>query len=868
MHGGRGGCIFRSPLAARRSPLAARRSPPVPPRPRPPVRPALLALALLVSAGCAGTRPAAEAAPPEAAASNGRGGAAKKDGPKPYAEVVTDDAVTDPGLFTVHRIGDRLLFEVPDSLFARDLLSVVRIAQVPADLGGYIPAGAKVAEGVLRWERAGDRVLLRTQSYAAVADEALPIAQSVRVNNFEPVVAAFPVAAVTPDSAGVVVDVTDLYAKDTPALSGLSVDQRTQFKVRRLDESRSFIDGAKSFPENVNVRYTTTYDAAAPPSNEGAGTLSLQMFQSFVLLPREPMTARLADDRVGFFTVRQIDYGRDDQKAAEREYVRRWRLVPRDTAAYLRGELSEPVTPIVYTLDPATPERWRPYFCQGVEDWNRSFEVAGFKNAIRCEMPPAPGDTTQFDPEDVRFSTVRYVASETRNATGPSVSDPRSGEIIESDIIWYHNHIRSYRNRLMIETGAANPQARSLTVDEELIGETMRQVIAHEIGHALGLPHNMIASSAFPVDSLRSPTFTSAYGVAPTIMDYTRQNYVAQPGDGVTRFVRMIGPYDDYAINWAYRWYPDVTTPDDETATLDALIDEKEGDPTYRFSSGFGGYNPDAQTEDMGDDPVLASTYAVANLKRVVPNLVDWTSTPGEGYDDLEEIYGETLGMWRRYMGHVVTVVGGVRETPKASDQAGVVYEPVGRDEQERALAFLDANVFQTPTWMLDPAILRRIQPVGAVDGIRRAQVGVLDQLLDPMRLGRLVEAETIPGPVAPYPLAAFMDDLREDVWAELDARRPAVDVYRRNLQRGYVERLTALLTEDEPDLPARFRSLGVDVSQSDVRAAARGALRRVRDDARAGAGRTRDVATRDHLLDVAARVDAAFDTRGGVVGG
>ena len=356
------------------------------------MRLAPLALALLVSAGCAGTRPAADAAPPEAAAQNGQGGAAKKkDGPKPYAEVVTADAVTDPGLFTVHRVGDQVLFEIPDSLFQRDLLSVVRIAQVPADLGGYIPAGAKTAEGVLRWERVGDRVRLRTQSYTAVADEALPIAQSVRVNNFEPVVAAFPVAALTPDSAGVVVDVTDLYAKDTPALSGLSVEQRTQFKVRRLDEARSFVDDVKSFPENVNVRYTTTYDAAAPPSNEGTGTLSLQMFQSFVLLPRTPMTARLADDRVGFFTVRQIDYGRDDQKAAEREYVRRWRLVPRDTAAYLRGELVEPVKPIVYTLDPATPERWRPYFCQGVEDWNRSFRVAGFKDAIRCEMPPAPG---------------------------------------------------------------------------------------------------------------------------------------------------------------------------------------------------------------------------------------------------------------------------------------------------------------------------------------------------------------------------------------------------------------------------------------------------------------------------------------------
>ena len=403
------------------------------------MRPLAVATALLVLAGCAGTRPAVPDEPetPGAAQDGSRQRSGSTD-PKPYGEVVTDRAVSDDGLFTVHRVDEKLLFEIPDSLFNRDLLSVTRIAQVPADLGAYIPAGSATAEEVIRWERTGNRVLLRTQSYTAVADPSLPIAQSVRVNNFEPVVASFPVAALTPDSAGVVIDVTDLYGKDVPALSGLSPSQRSQFKVRRLDEARSFIDEARSFPENVNVRYTQTFDAAEPPSNQGTGTISMQMYHSFVLLPEEPMTPRLADDRVGFFTVEQIDYGRDDQKAAEREYIRRWRLVPKDTAAYLRGELVEPVKPIVYTLDPATPEHWRPYFCQGVEDWNRAFEAAGFKNAIRCEMPPAPGDADAFDPEDVRYSTVRYVASTTRNATGPSVSDPRSGEIIESDIIWYH----------------------------------------------------------------------------------------------------------------------------------------------------------------------------------------------------------------------------------------------------------------------------------------------------------------------------------------------------------------------------------------------------------------------------------------------
>ena len=810
-------------------------------------------LALLALAG--GTASQNAATPTPAASASRPAPKPSDDGPKPYAEVITEAAVSQAGLFNVHEVGDKLYFEIPDSLMGRDLLSVSRIAQTPADLSPFINGGSKTAEQILRWERQGDRVLLRKASYSAVADSTLPIAQSVRANNFEPVVAAFEIAALAKDSAGVVLDVTALYTDDVPALTGLPQSLRQRYKVRNLDKSRSFIDRVRAFPLNVNVRHTMTYNATEPPSNSGTGTISMQMYQSMILLPREPMTPRLADERVGWFTIRQVDFGSEAQKADEKTYIRRWRLEPSDPAAYLRGELVEPVTPIVYTLDPATPERWRPYFCQGVEDWNRSFEAAGFRDAIRCELPPAPGDSTAFDPEDVRFSTVRYVANETRNATGPSVSDPRSGEIIESDIIWYHNHIRSYRNRLMIETGAANPQARSLEIDEELIGETMRQVIAHEIGHALGLPHNMIASSSFPVDSLRSPTFTSEFGVAPTIMDYTRQNYIAQPGDGVTRFVRMIGPYDDYAINWGYRWYPDVERPEDETARLDALIEAHADDERFRFSSGFGGYNPDAQTEDMGDDPVAASGYAVANLQRVVPNLIEWTSTPGEGYGDLAEIYGELQGMYRRYMGHVVTVVGGVRETPKATDQPGAVYAPVSRAEQERALAFLAENVLQTPEWLLDREILRRIEHAGAVDRLRGIQVGVVRGLLDPGRLHRLVEREAIDGGEA-YPLEAYMDDLRGYVFAEMDAARPTIATQRRHLQRGYVETLESLLTTDERPMPSAFTS--VDLSQSDVRAAARRQLKAVRDAARSARGA--DAATRAHLDDLADRIDETLD--------
>ncbi|MDX1545454.1 MAG: zinc-dependent metalloprotease [Rhodothermales bacterium] len=814
---------------------------------------AVLLTAVLLS-GCAASRPTepAQDAPARGAAAQQ---AEKKSPYKPYGDVITGEAVSDAGLFGVHRVGSDYFFEIPDSLLGREMLLISRIAQTPANLSPFINAGSKVGEQVVRWERRGEQVLLRRMAYESVASDSLPVARSVRANNFEPIVHAFAVAALTPDSAGVVIQVNDFFEKDVPAISGLSPSQRTRFKVRRLDDGRSFIDAMKSFPLNVNVRHTMTFEAGEPPSNADTGTLSMQLYQSMVLLPEEPMRGRLADPRVGYFTVEQIDFGSPEQKAATRAFIRRWRLEPSDPAAYARGELVAPVTPIVYYLDPATPERWRPYFCRGVEDWNAAFEAAGFRDAIRCELPPV--DDPDFDPEDVRYSTVRYVANTTRNAVGPSVSDPRSGEIIESDIIWYHNHIRSYRNRLMIETGAANPEARSLMLPDDLIGETMRQVIAHEIGHALGLPHNMIASSAYPVDSLRSPTFTAAYGVAPTIMDYARQNYIAQPGDGVERFIRKIGPYDHYAIEWGYRHYADAATPEAEKPALDRLIRAHEGDPRYRYL-GYAPYNPDAQTEDLGDDPVAASTYAVANLQRVVPRLIDWTATPGKDYGDLDEIYGELLGQWYRYMNHVTTVVGGVYQTPKASDQDGPVFEPVPRAQQEAALAFLTAHVFETPTWLNEPALLRRIEHAGAVDRLRARQVALLNNLLDPQRMQRLIEAEAVDG--GAYPLVDFMEDVKDGVWTELDAARPAIGTYRRNLQRGYLERMAYLMTEEIDSPFVRLFGTPVDVSQSDIRAVVRGQLKALRAEARRAAARAADAATRYHLDDAADRIDALLD--------
>ena len=784
---------------------------------------------------------------------------AKKKSPfKKYSEIITDDAKTDEGLFTIHMIDDKLFYEIPFGMLNKELLLVSRIVQLPTGLGGgYTNAGSKAEEQVVRWHRKGKKVFLRIVSYTNIADEELPISRSVKYNNLEPIVQAFDIKTFNEDSTALVIEATGLFTKDVPAITGLSAGLRRTYKVSRLDASRSMIDTARSYPINVEVLHTLTYNASEPPSNRQAGSITMQMNQSMILLPEDKMMPRYHDERVGWFTIRQYDFGSEELKADQKTYIRRWRLEPKDPAAYARGELVEPVKPIVYYLDPATPEKWRPYFRKGIEDWNEAFEAAGFKNAIIAKDPPSPEEDPDFSPEDARYSVVRYVASTTRNAVGPSVSDPRTGEILESDIIWYHNHLRSYRNRYMLETGAANPKARTLNTPEEEIGEMMRRVISHEVGHALGLPHNMKASSAYPVDSLRSGSFTQKYGIATTIMDYARYNYVAQPGDENIRFIRQLGPYDLYSIEWGYRVIPGASSPDAEKSTLHSWIDKHEGDPMYMFGSSDG-VDPTSQTENVGDDNILASEYGIANLKKVTPELIDWTTADGKGYADLEELYGELVGVWRRYINHVVTNVGGVYQTLKTADQDGVVYETVPAEIQDKAMKFLNAEAFETPFWLMDERILTRIQNAGAVDRMRSLQVGYLNSLLDMGRLQRLIEAEVFEGPKA-YGLIDMCRTLRKGLWSEID-RGQVIDIGRRNLQRAYIERMHYLLTEEQPRSAfARFRT-NVDVSQSDIRAVVKSELKALHKGLQSAVKRTTDEMSKIHLQDCVERIEKILE--------
>ncbi|MFN4762946.1 zinc-dependent metalloprotease [Gillisia sp. Q332] len=771
---------------------------------------------------------------------------------KSYNEVITSEAKSDEGLFTTHFVGDKLYFEIPLNLLEKDMLLVSRIAKVPSGFGGgYVNAGSKVNEQVVRWVKRGQNVDMKIISFENQSDEESPIYQSVVANNFFPILYSTKISAYNNDSTAVVVDVNSLFENDIDAINGISPALKKRYKVKKLDSNRSFIESAQSFPENVEVKHVMTYEAEEPPERGQAGTISLLMNQSMVLLPDDMMQPRLADYRVGWFTTKKYDYDSEELKADDYEIIRRWRLEPKNVEAYKRGELVEPVKPIVYYLDPATPEKWRPYFKQGIEDWNVAFEKAGFKNAIIAKDAPSKEEDPEFSPEDVRYSMVRYVASTTRNATGPSVTDPRTGEIIGSSIIWYHNHLRSYRNRFMIEAGAQNPAARTLNTPEAEIGEMMRMVIAHEVGHALGLPHNMKASAAYPTDSLRSAAFTQKYGLTPSIMDYARVNYVAQPEDKNVRFIRMMGPYDLYAINWGYRFLPEASTMKDEKKTLDKWIAEKAGDPIYEFGGGYDGVDPQSQRESLGDDQVKAGEYGLANLKKVVPNLMEWTAKDGFGYKDLNEVYGELTNLWRGYITHVITNVGGVYETRKTSDQEGVIYTNVPKSTQKGAVDFLNTHAFTTPEWLLNRDLLDRIESGGAIERVQNLQTRSLNALLDENRLKRMVSNEQVNAKKA-YTALEMMEDLRKGIFSELYTGRTA-DAYRRNLQRSYVDAAAGYVK--------KVKEGGNDaVLKSDIIALMRGEMERLKRDINRQKNKVNDDLTRYHWNDLVARIDAGLN--------
>ena len=770
---------------------------------------------------------------------------------KTYKDIITKEAITDNGLFDIHKVKEKYYYEINDTLFGREMLMVTRIAKTASGLGF---GGGKQNTQVLRWQKKDNKILLRVVSHNVVASDSLPVNEAVLNSNFEPILYSFKIESKGIDSTSTLIEVTKLFSEDVKPL-GFPQSRRKGYKISSLNSKKSFIESIKSYPENIESRHVKTYNSSSPPSNSSTGTISLEINNSMILLPKVPMKRRYFDQRVGWFARSQVDYGLDVQESKSLKYLDRWRLEVRDEdlEKFKNGELVTPKKQIVYYIDRATPVKWRKYLKQGIEDWQIAFEEAGFKNAIIAKDPPTKEEDPDWSPEDVRYSVVRYLASPIPNANGPHVSDPRSGEILESDINWYHNVMTLLRNWFFVQTAAINEDARGVSFDDEVMGRLIRFVSAHEVGHTIGLPHNMGSSSAYPVDSLRSATFTKKYGTAPSIMDYARFNYIAQPEDKGVALMPDIGVYDKHSVRWGYRPIPDAKTAKDEKKTLDKWIRDNENSLMHRFGSA--GIDPSSQTEDLGDDAVKASEYGILNLKRIIPNLNKWTSEDGKDYSDLQTMYGQVLSQFNRYMGHVSSNIGGVYQYYKTYDQEGPVYTHVKKSHQKKCMNFLNDQLFETPTWMIDNNILNKIEFAGITNRIRSTQSRTLNSILDFGKMARLIENEAINGKAA-YTLIDMMSDLKRGIWKEIYTHK-TIDVYRRNLQLAYLDRISYIMNEEQGSIPswARGRVTSVKVSQSDIRTIAVGQLLELKKDIKKHKNRS-DKMTKMHLDMATAKIN------------
>lgn len=723
-----------------------------------------------------------------------------------FEKIASESNLVSRGMFNVYAQDGKYYFEIPVSLLQRDMLVVNKLQRVPFELNDAgVNRGTNYETQMIRfeWNKEEKKIRVRQSRPLPESPENDAITRSVRDNFISPLIADFKLEACNADSTAVIIQINDIYDGSETSINNV-FDNINLGTSAIKDLSR--IMSIKAFPNNIVATSELTTKVREGMS---AVNVTVEVSSSLVLLPEKPMMGRLDDPKVGYFTKDLLYFSDSQQKTEEKKYITRWRLEPKpeDREAYLRGELVEPEKPIVFYIENSTPYRWRKYIKQGIEDWQVAFERAGFKNAIIAKELP---DSIATNADDINYSVVTYAASSKANAMGPSILDPRSGEILEADIMWWHNVISMVQEWITVQTGAIDPKARGTKLPDEMMGDAIRFVACHEVGHSLGLRHNMMGSWTFPTDSLRSKSFTDKMNsTASSIMDYARYNYVAQPGDGVTAVSPHIGPYDIFAIEYGYRWYG-LPTPEAEKDVLYDFLNKHNG-RLYKYSEAQdprSAVDPRAQNEDLGDDPVRSSELGIANLKRIVPEIIKWTTTgeKGQTYEEASRLYYAVITQWNNYLYHVMANIGGIYIENTTVGDGVKTYTYVEKEKQEASLDFLLNEVLCYPRWLFDTEIsdytfLLRKNPTGVIEYapsqiLKNTQGYIFWDLLSNDRLMRMLENELKNGKKA-FTVVEMMDKMHNSIFATT-IKGGTPDVMERNLQKGFLDALITAAAESE----------------------------------------------------------------------